>query len=109
MKNKLLHSMPPKITRVLEDGLDYRPDWRHLQVQGFLNFIDQSDAEALTRLREILSEEPDQFVRDLLLFHCDQPCGNYEDIAFAVKCQRDNCRYALRQRNQGDGHRECTS
>jgi hypothetical protein len=81
--------MPPKITRALEDGPDYRPDWRHLQVQEYLNSIDQSD-EAPTRLDEILSEESDPFVRDLLLFHCDRPCGNEEGIAYAVNCQRDS-------------------
>jgi hypothetical protein len=85
---KLLDS--PKITRVLEDGLDYRPDWRHLHVQKYLNSIHQSDAKALTRLNEILLEESDPFVRDLLLFHCDRPCGNEESIAYAFNCQRDN-------------------
>jgi hypothetical protein len=94
MKKKLLpgdlNSMPPKITRALEDGPDYRPDWRHLQVQEYLNSIYQPDAEALTRLDEILAKESDPFVRDLLLFHCGRPCGNEDDIAYAVNCQRDN-------------------
>jgi hypothetical protein len=82
MKKQLLDSIPQKITRTLEDGPDYRPDWRHLQVQEYLNSIHQLD--------EILSEESDPFVRDRLLFHYDQPCGNEEGIAYAVKCQRDN-------------------
>lgn len=86
----VLDSIPQKITRALEDGPDYQPDWRDLQVQEYLNSIDQPDAEALTRLDEILSEESDRFVRDLLLFHCDRPCGNEEGIAYAVNCQRDS-------------------
>jgi hypothetical protein len=85
-----LESLPQKITRALEDGPDYQPDWRHLQVQEYLNSIDQLDAEGLKRLDEILSEESDPFVRDLLLFHCDRPCGNEEGIAYAVNCQRDS-------------------
>ena len=86
VNKEILHSMPAKITRRLEDGPDYRPDWRHLQVREYLNFIDQSDAAA-AGLDKILSEESDAFVRDLLLFHSERPCGN-EGIAYAVKCQR---------------------
>jgi hypothetical protein len=85
-----LDSIPSKITRALEHGPDYQPDWRHLQVREYLNSIYQPDAELLTRLDEILEEESDPFVRDLLLFHCGRPCGNEEGIAYAVKCQRDN-------------------
>jgi hypothetical protein len=86
VNKEILDSTPAKITRRLEDGPDYEPDWRHLQVREYLNFIDQSDA-ADARLDKILSEEPDSFVRDLLLFHCERPCDN-EGIAYAVKCQR---------------------
>jgi len=94
IKKTLLSGDPdyisPKITRALENGADYRPHWRDLQVQEYLNSIAQSDAEAPTRLNEILSEESDPFVRDLLLFHSDRPCSNEEGIAYAVNCQRDN-------------------
>jgi hypothetical protein len=86
-----LDSIPPKITRALEDGPDYRPEWRDSQVQEHLNSIYQPDAEPLTRLDKILAEESDPFVRDLLLFRCGRPCGNEEGIAYAVNCQRDNC------------------
>ena len=96
MKRELLSgdldSIPQKITRALEEGPDYRPEWRQLQVEEHLNSIYQSGAEARTRLDGILAEEPDPLVRDLLLFHCDLPCGNEEGIAYAVKCQRDNCK-----------------
>jgi hypothetical protein len=86
-----LDSMPPKITRALEDGPDYRPEWRHLQVQEYLNFIYRPDAEPLTRLDEFLAEESDPFVRDLLLFHCGCRPGNYEAIEYAVRCWQNNC------------------
>ena len=75
----------------MEDRPDYRPDWRHLQVQEYLNSIYQPDAEPLTRLDGILAEESDLFVRDLLLFHCGRPCGNEEGVGYAVNFQRDNC------------------
>src|SRR5258707_9405799 len=91
MKKELLSgdldSIPKKIIRALEDGADYRPDWRNLQVQEYLNSIDQLDAEAPTRLDEILSAESDPFVRDLLLFHCGRPCSNEKRIEYAVNCQ----------------------
>jgi hypothetical protein len=86
-----LGPVPPRIARALEDGTDYQPDWRHLQVQQYLKEIHQADRESPTRLDEILKQEPDSFVRDLLLFHCGRPCGNEEGIAYAVNCQRDNC------------------
>jgi hypothetical protein len=85
-----LESLTQKITRALEDGPDYSPEWRYLQAQEYLNSINQPDAEAPTRLHEILSKESDALVRDFLLFHCDRPCGNEEGIAYAVNCQRDS-------------------
>jgi hypothetical protein len=95
MKNLLLlGDLDQKITRALEDGADYQPDWRHLQVQQYLKDIYHEDAEPLTRTRlnEILKEEPDPFVRHLLSFSCGRPGGNDEAIEYAVKCWRDNFR-----------------
>jgi hypothetical protein len=86
-----LEPVPPRITRALEDGTDYQPDWRHLQMQQYLKEIHQADPESPTRLDEILKQEPDSFVRDLLLFYCGRRPGNYEAIEYAVRCWQNNC------------------
>jgi hypothetical protein len=89
LKDKL-EPGPPRITRALKEGTDYQPDWRRLQVEQYVKDIYHADTEPLTRLDEILEEEPDPFVRDSLLFHCGRPCGNEERIAYAVNCWKDN-------------------
>jgi hypothetical protein len=93
MKNLLLlGDLDQKIIRALEDGADYQPDWRHLQVQQYLKDIYHEHAEPLrrTRLNQILKEEFDPFVRHLVSFSCGRPGGNEEAIEYAVKCWRDN-------------------
>ena len=76
------------IIRNLSDGPDYRPDWRFRTVQKYLlqarstdSFQDSIDA--------ILEQEPDQLVRQLLLFHADRRSEIADRIEYALRCVRN--------------------
>jgi hypothetical protein len=78
--------------RTLEGSPDYRPDWRWAVVEAYLNDISSQPGWAnnpAKQLEEILEREPDQVVRETLLYHAGKlPESQKGPLEYAVRCLR---------------------
>ena len=79
------------VPRRLDDGWDYRPDWRTQQIDEYLAEIakvtDRKDA-----LQQILFRERDPVLRQGLRFRLHGACAGTAAFSWAVRCARDNTR-----------------
>jgi hypothetical protein len=78
-----------QIARSLDDGWDYRPNWRSQQIDEYLTQIavekDRADA-----LQAILWREPDPYVRQGLRIRFAGNCVHEAAIAWAFRAAHDN-------------------
>lgn len=77
------------LIRTPAEGPDYHPNWRFLQAEQYLQHLHVPAPGART-LEQILEGEPDEFVRDLLLFHEGHPCERADAIAYATRWNKEN-------------------
>jgi hypothetical protein len=80
----------PTITRNLEEGLDYSPDWRNRVVQQYLGELLVTSEGRSLKLAKIIVAEPDEDVIDFVVFHLNGPAVFERCIAYAVRCVRAN-------------------
>lgn len=91
--NPYQHNPVPAITRSLEEGLDYQPDWRNRVVQKYLLDIAAADSNHKAHtLATIVAAEPDEHVIELLLFHRDGPTLWGPSTDYALRCVRGNAK-----------------
>ena len=76
------------ITRNLEDGPDYQPDWRYQLVQEFLKA--HAKAKEATSCEELLADEKDVLVRLVVRYHLTQECAAPEPVRYALAAQQSN-------------------
>jgi hypothetical protein len=81
----------PHITRDLESGPDYEPDWRHTVAEYYLVEIGKAQ-DFSKKLAAIWVAEPDEYVLQLLLFHLNGPCTIGPSIDYAIRCLQSNPR-----------------
>jgi len=81
--------METDVVRSLEEGPDYAPNWRDLQVGKYLETVAAS-AEPRCTLRDILWTEKDPFVRQFLRFRLDGRSANGEGFRYATGCVSRN-------------------
>ena len=78
--------------RTLEESPDYRPDWRSAVVEANLNEISSQPGwpnNPPKQLEEILGREPDQVVREALLYHAGKlPESQKGPLEYAFRCLR---------------------
>jgi hypothetical protein len=79
----------PAPIRRLQDGPDYRPDWRFLAVERYISEIGEA-ADKSAETDVILAREKDPFVRQLLRFHCARTCVIAGPILYALRCHATN-------------------
>lgn len=81
--------MKSEVVRSLENGSNYAPDWR-AQV-GRIYLAENAKApDPATRLREILDDERDPFVRRFLRFRFDGTSVKTEAFNYAQGCHARN-------------------
>jgi hypothetical protein len=85
--NHLLAAPAPAIARSLEEGLDYPPDWRSQTVEKYLTEVAQSEDKA-GKVAELAQAEADEFVRQLLRFHCGLVIEHKPAVEYAIGCLR---------------------
>ena len=80
--------MIASITRKLEDGADYSPDWRHQVV------IEHLKAHAASGGNQpwecLLEHERDVVVRQVVRYHLDAGCLIPGAVRYAIRCQQEN-------------------
>ena len=90
-KNPYQLNPTPAITRSLEEGPDYLPDWRNRVVQQYLRDIAEPGRRT-HKLAALVAAEPDEWVIELLLFHLDGPSLLGPSVNYAVRCVRANAK-----------------
>jgi hypothetical protein len=88
--NPYLQNPTPNITRHLEHGLDYPPDWRNRVVQQYLSGLAAEHDCQSQKLAKVMAAEPDEDVIDLLVFHLNGPAVFGPCIDYALRCVRAN-------------------
>ena len=78
-----------KVSRSLEDGWDYRPDWRAVLIAGSLGTQPGGERDGLP------SDEPDLVIRQVLRFHKRGTCASARAIRWAQKCHDDRLKNIL--------------
>jgi hypothetical protein len=80
-----------KLFRRLEDGPDYEPSWRFMEVERYLVEISQVyERDKDSKIQSLLAKEKDAYVRQLLLFQLNRPCEMAGSIEYAVRCHITN-------------------
>lgn len=85
--------MKSSIIRNLEDGADYRPDWRHACVLEYLKR--HSEAEHPPSCDQLLRYEPDVIIRLAVRYQLDEKCGCPGAVGYALGTQQSNARNGI--------------
>lgn len=80
--------MIASVTRNLEDGADYSPDWRHRVVLEHLKAYAASEKNQ--PWEKLLENERDVVVRQVVRYHLDGGCLIAEAVRYALRCQQSN-------------------
>lgn len=80
--------MTELITRNLEDGPDYAPDWRHKVVLEYLKV--HADSGGTQSWEKLLENERDVVVRQVIRYHLNAGCLICNSVRYAIRCQQQN-------------------
>jgi hypothetical protein len=81
------------ITRKLEDGADYSPDWRHQVVLEHLK--SHATGGGMQSIEKLLDNERDVVVRQVVRYHLKAGCLITQAVRYARICQQKNASTGL--------------